>query len=84
MKTACPGDMNFALGYRTMSNILRRFKGSADKNYCLFLKMSGRTEKHYRKRHKKHFVERLVERSARKSNPKFLKPVTKGRSPALA
>lgn len=27
-----------------MSNILRRVKGSADKNYCLFLKISGRIE----------------------------------------
>ena len=67
-----------------MSNILRRVKGSADKNYSILENQRQDRICITVNDVEKYFAERLVERSDRKSNTKFLKPVTKGRSPALA
>lgn len=66
-----------------MSNILRRVKGSADKNYSIL-----ENQRQDRICITVNDIENILlngsERYARKSNPKFLKPITKGRSPALA
>lgn len=67
-----------------MSNILRRVKGSADKNYSILENQRQDIKCITVNDIEKYFAERIVERSDRKSNPKFLKPITKGRSPALA